>query len=65
MRPAGLRHEKIGMKLSQLPLNFAEPHHLGDVYGSSAGFKLPNGDVRSPDISFVRAATASFAPLQL
>ena len=55
MRPAGLRHEKIGMKLSQLPLNFAEPHHLGDVYGSSAGFKLPNGDVRSPDIPFVRA----------
>ena len=34
---------------------FAEQHHLGDVYGSNAGFKLPNGHVRSPDVSFVRA----------
>lgn len=53
--PAGLRHEKIGMRLGQLLLNFAEQHRLGDVYGSSAGFKLPNGDVRSPDVSFMRA----------
>jgi Uma2 family endonuclease len=51
--PAGLRHEKIGMKLGQLLLNFVEQNHLGEVYGSSAGFKLPNGDVRSPDVSFV------------
>ena len=53
--PAGLRHEKIGMKMGQLLLNFVEQHHLGEVYGSSAGFKLPNGDVRSPDVSFVSA----------
>ena len=53
--PAGLRHEKIGMKLGRLLLDFVEEHHLGEVYGSSAGFKLPNGDVRSPDVSFVRA----------
>jgi Uma2 family endonuclease len=53
--PAGLRHEKIAVKLGQLLLNFVERHRLGDVYGSSAGFKLPNGDIRSPDVSFVRA----------
>jgi hypothetical protein len=31
LSPAGLRHEKIGMKLGQLLLNFAEQHQLGDV----------------------------------
>ena len=53
--PAGLRHEKIVMKLGQLLLNFVEQYHHGEVYGSSAGFKLPSGDVRSPDVSFVRS----------
>ena len=51
--PAGLRYEKIGMKLGQRLLNFVEQHQLGEVYGSSAGFKLSSGDVRSPDVSFV------------
>lgn len=53
--PAGLRHEKIVMKLGRLLLNCVEQFHLGEVYGSSAGFKLPSGDVCSPDVSFVRA----------
>jgi Uma2 family endonuclease len=29
---------------------WAEKHNA-EVYGSQAGFKLPNGDVRSPDVS--------------
>jgi Uma2 family endonuclease len=27
---------------------------VGRIYGSSAGYRLPNGDVRVPDVSFIR-----------
>jgi len=53
MSPAGLRHERIGVKLIARLERFLEQHPLGHVYGSSAGYTLPSGDVRSPDISFV------------
>jgi Uma2 family endonuclease len=53
MSPAGLRHERIGVKLIMLLERFLETQPLGHVYGSSAGYTLLNGDVRSPDVSFV------------
>jgi Uma2 family endonuclease len=31
------------------------PRALGHVTGSGAGFRLPNGDLRGPDVSFVSA----------
>lgn len=34
-------------------LNWVESHGLGEVFGSSTGFKLDNGAVRSPDAAFV------------
>src|SRR5689334_21801242 len=34
-------------------LNWVESHDLGEVFGSSTGFKLENGAVRSPDAAFV------------
>ena len=52
--PAGLRHERIGVKIAFLLTAFVAPRDLGEVYGSSAGYKLPNGDLLSPDVSFVR-----------
>ena len=33
--------------------NFVRPRKLGQVYGSNAGYRLPNGDIRAPDVSFV------------
>jgi Uma2 family endonuclease len=52
MVPTGLEHEDIGAILMYL----LTPHvwKVGRIYGSSAGYRLPNGDVRAPDISFVR-----------
>jgi Uma2 family endonuclease len=32
---------------------FVRDHKLGFVFGSSGGFKLPNGDIVGPDASFV------------
>ncbi|MCS6861748.1 MAG: Uma2 family endonuclease [Abditibacteriales bacterium] len=52
--PAGLLQEKIGLKLAARLLSHVEQHDLGDVYGSSAGFRPPSADLRAPDVSFVR-----------
>ncbi len=52
--PAGHEQEEIGTWLSTLLTNFVRPRKLGRVYGFNAGYRLPNGDVRAPDVSFVR-----------
>ena len=51
MSPAGGRHGRIATRLigffiMQLP----KGHH---IYDSSTGYRLPNGDVRSPDVSVI------------
>lgn len=51
--PAGTRHEVVGVRLAARLLAFVDAHDLGFVMGSSAGFRLPGGNVRSPDVSFV------------
>ncbi|NEP77668.1 MAG: Uma2 family endonuclease [Okeania sp. SIO3B3] len=38
------------------------PRKLGRVTGSSAGFRLPDGNLRGPDVSFVPAAKMRQAP---
>ncbi|NER06591.1 MAG: Uma2 family endonuclease [Okeania sp. SIO3C4] len=38
------------------------PRKLGRVTGSSAGFRLPDGNLRGPDVSFVPAAKMPQAP---
>lgn len=35
---------------------WVEDHDLGEVFGSSSGFRLPNGAVRSPDTAFIAKA---------
>lgn len=52
--PAGHEQEAIGIWLSTLLSNFVRPRRLGRVYGSNAGYRLPNGDLRAPDVSYVR-----------
>lgn len=46
---SGNREIKAGSRL----LVWVEDHDLGEVFGSSSGFKLPNGAVRAPDAAFV------------
>lgn len=48
----GLEHEDIGMVISVLLASAA--WKMGRLYGSSAGYRLPNGDIRVPDVSFMR-----------
>jgi Uma2 family endonuclease len=51
--PAGCRHEAIVVRLIVRLTAHAAARHPGQVLGSSAGFRLPSGNVRSPDVSFV------------
>ncbi|MET0556303.1 MAG: Uma2 family endonuclease [Vicinamibacteria bacterium] len=56
MSPAGLRHGRICARLVRTLGNFVHDGALGDVFDSSTGFRLPSGNVRIPDVSFVSAA---------
>lgn len=52
--PAGMFHERIGVKLIRKLDELAEENELGGVYGSSVGYRMKGGNVLSPDVSFVR-----------
>jgi len=54
--PAGGRHGAIGVELSGLLRTFAKPRRLGRVFDSSTGFRMPSGNVRSPDVSVVASS---------
>ncbi|HET7294193.1 MAG TPA: Uma2 family endonuclease [Vicinamibacteria bacterium] len=51
--PAGTRHGVVLVRLTTRLQNFVEANDLGYVLESSTGFRLPGGNVRSPDASFV------------
>jgi Uma2 family endonuclease len=53
--PAGDRHSAVALRLGARLLAFVEEQRLGHVMGADAGFRLPSGNVRSPDASFVAA----------
>jgi Uma2 family endonuclease len=54
MTPTGLQHEAIGMSLTRLLLKYLDEHSVGYLFGSSAGYRLPDETILSPDLSFVR-----------
>jgi Uma2 family endonuclease len=51
--PGGARHAAISLGLGAALLAFARERGLGNVFASSTGYRLPGGNVRSPDASFV------------
>ena len=46
----------VGMRFGRLLGDWVEDHDLGEVMDSSTGFRLPNGDLLSPDVAFVSSA---------
>lgn len=68
--PAGARHGQVCVRLAIKLGSFVADKKLGHVLDSSTGFRLPSGNVRSPDLSFVAAGRFAderppqgFAPL--
>ena len=53
MSPADDSSAEVGVLFSSLLAIWVYSHNLGRVLDSSAGFRLPNGDLLSPDVSFV------------
>jgi Uma2 family endonuclease len=51
--PAGYRHGAVCVQLATLLNSFVKERRLGYVVDSSTGFRLPGGNVRLPDVSFV------------
>ncbi len=55
MTPSGSETDRRNVKITTQLDIWNEQNHLGEVFGPSAGFKLPNGADRSPDASWVKA----------
>lgn len=70
MSPSGLESDEVAAEICRQLGNWVRPRRLGRITASSAGYRLPNpnGDVRAPDTSFVKAerlrrTTEDFAQL--
>jgi Uma2 family endonuclease len=52
--PAGMRHAEIAGRIFYVIAEYLESSRVGAVYPDNVGIHLPNGNVRSPDVTFVR-----------
>jgi Uma2 family endonuclease len=52
--PGGMRHSEIAAKILHILATFLEKSPIGKVYTENVGITLPNENVRSPDVTFVR-----------
>jgi Uma2 family endonuclease len=52
--PGGWKHSEIAIKISHILATFLEGHPIGMLAGPDLGVWLSNGNLRSPDITFVR-----------
>ena len=62
MSPSSYESDEIAFEFGRQLATWIKPRRLGRVTGSSAGFDLPNADVRSPDVSFVFAERLRRSP---
>jgi Uma2 family endonuclease len=53
MSPSGALSEVIAVMLASRLNAWVHPKRLGYILGSNGGFRLPNGDIIAPDVSFV------------
>ena len=53
MSPAGVRHGAVSMALVGRLAPFVRERRLGHVLGPDTGHRLPGGNVRCPDVSFI------------
>jgi Uma2 family endonuclease len=53
MGPSDSVSGEIGARFIRLLGTWLDTHNIGRVLDSSTGFRMPNGDLLSPDVSFV------------
>jgi len=52
--PAGFRHGQVVARIVHVIATFLETSPIGTVVGDNLGIHFPNGNLRSPDVVFVR-----------
>src|SRR6185295_6134988 len=52
--PTGWVHSEIATKISCIIATFLEDHPVGKIAGSDLGVWLAHGNLRSPDVTFIR-----------
>lgn len=62
MSPSGYESDEVASRMMVKLFNHVDEKRLGRVTGSSAGFIMPNSDVRVPDVSFVLAERLRKSP---
>ena len=62
MSPSDYVSDEVGSNLVALLSNWVRPRRLGRVTGSSAGFRMPNGDLVAPDVAFVLSEKLKESP---
>jgi Uma2 family endonuclease len=60
--PAGWPHGNTEARIVRVLGNCAAQHHLGEVFGSSTGYRLPSGDTLEPDVSFISSIRLQAGP---
>ena len=51
--PAGFHHAELVVKIACIIATFLEASPIGRVLGDNLGISFPNGNLRSPDVTFV------------
>ncbi len=62
MSPSGYESDEIAAEMIAQLRNWVRPRKMGRITASSAGFRLPNSDLRAPDASFVLAERLRISP---
>ncbi|QIR40316.1 Uma2 family endonuclease [Tolypothrix sp. PCC 7910] len=62
MSPSGYESDEVAAEMVSQLRNWVKPRKLGRITASSAGFRLPNSDLRAPDASFVLAERLRRSP---
>jgi Uma2 family endonuclease len=52
--PTGVRHSQIAIKIAHIIATFLDGHPIGVLFSPDLGIWLSNGNLRSPDLTFVR-----------
>ena len=60
--PAGWPHGNTEARIVRELGNCAAQYQLGEVFGSSIGYRLPSGDTLEPDVSFISYARLQAGP---
>jgi Uma2 family endonuclease len=52
--PAGMYHSEVSLRIACLLQRLLDVSPVGKVYTTDVGIRLPDGNVRSPDVCFVK-----------